>query len=61
MWIVYQSSLPNGHIAQALFTPNRPYIVPGGLAAVEEALQLNKNGASGRKVVIRPHDAIEMG
>jgi hypothetical protein len=61
MWVVYHSSMPNGCIAQGLFTPNRPHIVPGWLAAVEEALPLNKNGASGRKVVTCPHNAIEMG
>jgi NADPH:quinone reductase-like Zn-dependent oxidoreductase len=47
---------PDGYIAQGLFIPNRPHIVPGGLAAVEEALDLSKNGVSGRKVVIRPQD-----
>jgi NADPH:quinone reductase-like Zn-dependent oxidoreductase len=46
----------DGYIAQGLFTPNRPHIVPGGLAAIEEALSLNKSGVSGRKVVIRPQD-----
>jgi NADPH:quinone reductase-like Zn-dependent oxidoreductase len=45
----------DGYIAQGLFTPNRPHIVPGGLAAIEEALSLNKSGVSGRKVVVRPH------
>lgn len=48
----------DGYIAQGLFIPNRPHIVPGGLAAMEEGLQLNKNGVSGKKVVIRPHDEI---
>jgi NADPH:quinone reductase-like Zn-dependent oxidoreductase len=48
----------DGYIAQGLFTPNRPHVVPGGLAAIEEALSLNKTGVSGRKVVIRPHDEI---
>jgi NADPH:quinone reductase-like Zn-dependent oxidoreductase len=46
----------DGYIAQGLFTPNRLHIVPGGLAAIEEALSLNKRGVSGRKVVIRPQD-----
>jgi NADPH:quinone reductase-like Zn-dependent oxidoreductase len=45
----------DGYIAQGLYTPNRPHIVPGGLTAIEEALSLNKSGVSGRKVVIRPH------
>jgi NADPH:quinone reductase-like Zn-dependent oxidoreductase len=48
----------DGYIAQGLFSPNRSHVVPGGLAAVEEALSLNKTGVSGRKVVIRPHDEI---
>jgi NADPH:quinone reductase-like Zn-dependent oxidoreductase len=47
---------PDGYIAQGLFTPNRPHIVPGGLPSIEEALHLNKSGVSGRKVVIRPQD-----
>jgi NADPH:quinone reductase-like Zn-dependent oxidoreductase len=46
----------DGYIAQGLFTPNRPHLVPGGLAAIEEALSLNKGGVSGKKIVIRPHD-----
>jgi NADPH:quinone reductase-like Zn-dependent oxidoreductase len=46
----------DGYIAQGIFTPNRPHVVPGGLSAMEEALALNKTGVSGRKVVIRPHD-----
>jgi hypothetical protein len=49
---------PNGYIAQGLFTPNRPYVVPGGLKAVEEALQLSKKGVSGKKVVIDPQSTI---
>lgn len=47
---------PNGYIAKGLFTPNRPQVVSGGLASIEEALALNKKGVSGRKVVIRPHE-----
>lgn len=47
---------PDGYIAQGLFTPNRPHVVPGGLSAIEEALALNKSGVSGKKVVIRPQD-----
>ncbi|KAK7738417.1 hypothetical protein SLS62_011405 [Diatrype stigma] len=44
----------DGYIARGLFRPNRPAVVPGGLAAVETALAKNKNGVSGEKVVIRP-------
>jgi D-arabinose 1-dehydrogenase-like Zn-dependent alcohol dehydrogenase len=47
----------DGYIAQGLFTPNRPHVVPGGLPAIEEALSLNKSGVSGKKIVIRPQDA----
>lgn len=46
----------DGFIAQGLFAPNRPHIVPGGFAAIEEAFSLNKSGVSGRKVIIRPGD-----
>jgi NADPH:quinone reductase-like Zn-dependent oxidoreductase len=46
----------DGYIAQGLFEPNRPVIVPGGLAGVEAALAKNKNGVSGEKVVIRPFE-----
>ena len=46
----------DGYIAQGLFTPNRPYVVSGGLAVIEEALSLNKSGVSGKKVIILPHD-----
>lgn len=47
----------DGYIAKGKFVPNRPLVVSGGLSAVEEALAKNKNGVSGVKVVIRPHDA----
>lgn len=46
----------DGYIARGLVIPNRPQVVEGGLAALEEALALNKKGISGRKVVIRPFD-----
>ncbi|KAI0475646.1 GroES-like protein [Xylariaceae sp. FL0804] len=44
-----------GWIARGLFEPNRPVVVPGGLAAVEEALEKNKRGVSGVKVVFQPN------
>jgi uncharacterized protein (TIGR02118 family) len=47
----------DGYIARGLFTPNRPHVVAGGLAALEEALDLNKKGVSGKKIVIHPFDA----
>jgi NADPH:quinone reductase-like Zn-dependent oxidoreductase len=49
---------PDGYIAQGFFTPNRPHVVPGGLKAVEEALQLSKNGVSGRKVILNPQSTL---
>ncbi|PSR78340.1 chaperonin 10-like protein [Coniella lustricola] len=46
----------DGYIAKGKFVPNRPLVVNGGLAGVEDALARNKNGVSGEKVVIRPFD-----
>ena len=46
----------DGYLARGLLVPNRSHVVPGGLAALEDALALNKKGVSGRKVVIRPFD-----
>ncbi|PVI04059.1 GroES-like protein [Periconia macrospinosa] len=46
-----------GYIAQGLFTPNRPHVVPGGLSGIEDALELNKKGVSGKKIIIRPFDS----
>lgn len=46
-----------GYIAKGRFVPNRPLVVPGGLAGLEDALAKNKKGVSGEKVVIRPFDA----
>lgn len=39
------------------FIPNRPTVVPGGLQNLEQALEKNKAGVSGEKVVIRPFDS----
>lgn len=47
----------DGYIARGQFVPNRPLVVGGGLAGLEEALEKNKKGVSGEKVVIRPFDA----
>lgn len=44
----------SGWIAKGLFQPNRPIVIEGGLAAVDEGLDRNKQGVSGEKVVIRP-------
>lgn len=46
----------DGWIAKGLFVPNRPVVVPGGLSAVDDALEKNKKGVSGEKVVIRPFE-----
>lgn len=47
----------DGYIARGRFVPNRPLVVGGGLAGLEDALEKNKKGVSGEKVVIRPFDA----
>lgn len=46
----------DGFIARGLFTPNRPHVVAGGLAAIEQALALNRKGISGKKVIIHPFE-----
>ncbi|KAK0117281.1 hypothetical protein ONS96_013114 [Cadophora gregata f. sp. sojae] len=45
-----------GWIAKGRFVPNRVRVVEGGLGMVDEALELNKSGVSGVKVVVRPWD-----
>lgn len=47
----------DGLLAKGLFKPNRPLVVPGGLEALETALEKNKKGVSGVKVIIRPFDS----
>lgn len=44
----------DGWVAKGLLKPNRPLVLDGGLAALDNALDMNKQGASGHKVVIRP-------
>lgn len=46
----------DGWLAKNKVIPNRTEVVPGGLEALEEALQRNKKGVSGVKVVIRPQE-----
>ncbi|PWY96959.1 GroES-like protein [Testicularia cyperi] len=46
-----------GYIAQGKIVLNRPEVVAGGLANIEQALQKNKEGVSGVKVVFQPHEA----
>lgn len=43
----------DGYIAKGKYLPNRPLVVPGGLEALDEALNKNKNGVSGVKVIIK--------
>ncbi|POS70797.1 TOXD [Diaporthe helianthi] len=44
----------DGWIAKGLFQPNRPIVIEGGLGGLDQALDRNKAGVSGEKVVIRP-------
>ncbi|KAL1297974.1 hypothetical protein AAFC00_006482 [Neodothiora populina] len=46
----------DGWLATGKFTPNRTELTEGGLYALEKALEKNKKGVSGIKVVIRPFD-----
>lgn len=47
----------DGYIAKGRFLPNRPLVISGGLASLDEALDTNMKGVSGEKVVIRPFDS----
>ena len=42
-------------LASGDFVPNRVQVVSGGLKALDEAMDLNKKGVSGVKVIVRPH------
>jgi NADPH:quinone reductase-like Zn-dependent oxidoreductase len=44
----------DGWLASGQFVPNRTVVVDGGLDKIDEALDKNKAGVSGEKVVIRP-------
>ena len=46
-----------GYVATGKVVLNRPEVTEGGLEAVEKALKKNKEGVSGVKVIIRPHEA----
>ncbi|KAK2611690.1 hypothetical protein N8I77_005018 [Diaporthe amygdali] len=48
----------DGWISKGLFVPNRPIVVPGGLSALDEALEKNKKGVSGEKVVTKPFEGL---
>ncbi|CDS00798.1 hypothetical protein, partial [Sporisorium scitamineum] len=47
----------DGYVANGSITLNRVQVVEGGLENIEQALKANKEGVSGVKVVIRPHEA----
>ncbi|KAL3473857.1 chaperonin 10-like protein [Aspergillus californicus] len=44
----------DGWLATGKYRPNRPVVVEGGLDKLDEALDKNRAGVSGEKVVIRP-------
>ncbi|KAL3459759.1 chaperonin 10-like protein [Aspergillus heterothallicus] len=44
----------DGWLATGKFVPNRTVVVDGGLDKLDEALDKNKAGVSGEKVIIRP-------
>ncbi|KAH0036811.1 hypothetical protein KCU78_g1835, partial [Aureobasidium melanogenum] len=46
----------DGFIARGLFRPNPVTVVYDGLSSVDEALELNKQGVSGTKIVIKPFE-----
>jgi NADPH:quinone reductase-like Zn-dependent oxidoreductase len=46
----------DGYLAKDQIKPNKPLVVKGGLAALDEALAKNKEGVSGVKVVILPNE-----
>ncbi|CAN8101809.1 unnamed protein product [Discula destructiva] len=44
----------DGWVGKGLFAPNRPQVIEGGLSALDKALDMNKQGVSGQKLVIKP-------
>lgn len=54
--VVKALSGEEGWIGKGLFEPNRPQVVEGGLGALDKALDMNKQGVSGQKIVIKPFD-----
>lgn len=46
----------DGYLAKGKIKPNRPLVIKGGLYGVEEALVKNKEGISGQKLIIKPHE-----
>jgi len=47
----------DGWIAKGQFVPNRVEVVNGGLKGLDDALEKNKKGVSGVKVVIKPQES----
>jgi NADPH:quinone reductase-like Zn-dependent oxidoreductase len=46
----------DGWIAKGLFKPNRVAVVEGGLENLQDALEMNRKGVSGKKVIVRLGD-----
>ncbi len=46
----------DGWLAKKSYIPNKPEVTPGGLKGLPDALEKNKKGVSGIKVVIRPQE-----
>lgn len=46
----------HGWLAKKLYFPNRAIVIDGGLASINKALDKNRDGVSGQKLVIRPFD-----
>lgn len=46
----------DGYLAKGNIKPNRPLVIKGGLYGVEEALIKNKEGISGQKLIVKPHE-----
>lgn len=49
-------SAVSGWLERGQYFPNKPQVIPGGLKGVQEALETNKKGVSGVKVVVRPQE-----
>ncbi|KAJ4385681.1 hypothetical protein N0V93_010110 [Gnomoniopsis smithogilvyi] len=52
--VVKALSGEDGWVAKGLLKPNRPLVLDGGLAALDKGLDMNKEGVSGQKIVIKP-------
>lgn len=52
--VVKALSGEEGWVAKGLLKPNRPLVLEGGLSTLDKALDMNKAGISGQKIVIKP-------